>query len=60
MPGPKGVITVEGNFEQDYYCEQDCIAQAAALITPCTPNGPRHDVERALVEEATKAAAMLD
>jgi hypothetical protein len=21
MPGPKGVITVEGSFEQAYYCE---------------------------------------
>ena len=34
MPGPKGVITVEGSFEQAYYYEQDCIAQAATLVTP--------------------------
>jgi hypothetical protein len=34
MLGLKGVITVEGSFEQAYYCEQDCIAQAATLVTP--------------------------
>jgi hypothetical protein len=34
MSGPKGVITVEGIFEQAYYCEQDCVAQAAVPITP--------------------------
>jgi len=34
MPGLKGVIIIEGSFEQAYYCEQDCIAQAATLITP--------------------------
>ena len=34
MPRPKGVITVEGSFEQAYYYEQDYIAQAAALATP--------------------------
>ena len=28
MPGPKGIITIEGSFEQAYYCEQDCITQA--------------------------------
>ena len=33
MPGPKGVITVEGSFEQAYYCNLD-------YITPCSPNGP--------------------
>jgi hypothetical protein len=60
MPSPKGVITIEGSFEQDYYCEQDCVTQAAALIAPCAPNTPGHDVGRALVEEATKTAAVLD
>ena len=30
----RGVIIIEGSFEQAYYCEQDCIAQAATLITP--------------------------
>ncbi|XP_066384751.1 uncharacterized protein [Miscanthus floridulus] len=34
MPGPKGVITVEGSFEEAYYYEQDCIAQAVMLIAP--------------------------
>jgi hypothetical protein len=34
MFGPKGVITIEGIFEQAYYCEQDCVAQVATLITP--------------------------
>jgi hypothetical protein len=35
MPGPKGVIIIKGSFEQAYYCEQDCIAQAATLIALC-------------------------
>jgi len=34
MPNPKAVITVEGSFEQAYYCEQDYITQAAMLIAP--------------------------
>jgi hypothetical protein len=33
MPDPKGVITVEGSFEQAYYCEQDYVAQTATLVT---------------------------
>jgi hypothetical protein len=60
MFGLKGVITIEGNFKQAYYCKQDCIAQAAVLITPCDPDGSGHDVGRAPVEEAAKAAATLD
>ena len=60
MPSPKGVITIEGSFEQAYYCEQDCITQAAALITPCAPDGPGHDTGRVSVKEPTKAAAALD
>ena len=60
MPGSKRVITVEGSFEQVYYYEQDCIAQVAALITPCAPDGLGHDIKGALVEEAAKAAAVLD
>jgi hypothetical protein len=60
MLGPKGVITVEGSFKQAYYCEQDCIAQATALIAPCDPNSSGHDAGRAPVEEAAKAAAALD
>jgi hypothetical protein len=34
MHDPKGVITVEGSFEQAYYYEQDCITQVAALVAP--------------------------
>ncbi|XP_066323931.1 uncharacterized protein [Miscanthus floridulus] len=60
MPGPKGVITIEGNFEQAYYYKQDCITQAAMLIAPCAPDGPSRDAGRAPIEEATKAAAVLD
>ncbi|XP_066375013.1 uncharacterized protein [Miscanthus floridulus] len=60
MPGPKGVITVEGTFEQANYCEQDCVIQAAALVAPYAPDGIGHNAEGAPVEEATKAAAMLD
>ena len=60
MPGPKGVITVEGNFEQDYYCEHDCIVQAVTLIAPCIPDGRGSDTGRAPMEGAAKAAAVLD
>ena len=60
MPCLKGVITVMGSFEQAYYCEQDCIAQAATLITPCAPDGPGCNAEKASVEEATKTAASHD
>jgi hypothetical protein len=59
MPGPNGVITVEGNFEQAYYCEQDRITQAAALSTPCGPTGSGCDIGRAPSKEGTKAMAML-
>jgi hypothetical protein len=60
MPGPKGVITFKGSFEQAYYYEQDCVTQAATLVAPYAPDGPGHDTKRALVEEATKAAVVLD
>jgi hypothetical protein len=60
MPGPKGVITVEGSFEQAYHCEQDCVTQAAALVAPCASDSPGHDAGRASMEEATKAAAVPD
>ena len=60
MPSPKGVITIEGSFEQAYYCEQDCVALVAALFAPCAPNSPSYDVGRAPVEEASKTAAVLD
>jgi hypothetical protein len=60
MPSPKGVITIEGSFEQTYYCEQSCIAQAATLVTPCASDGPGRDVGRASAEGVAKAAAMLN
>ena len=60
MLGLKGVIIVEGSFEQAYYCEQDYVDQVDALVAPYAPNGPCHDIGGALVEEATKAAAVLD
>ena len=57
---PQGVITVEGSFEQAYYCEQDCVAQAGALITPYAPNGLGYDTGRASVKGPAKEAAALD
>jgi hypothetical protein len=60
MPGPKGVNTIEGSFEQAYYCEQECVIQAATLVAPCARDGSGHDIEGAPVEEATKVAAVLD
>jgi hypothetical protein len=60
MPGPKGVITIEGSFEQAYYCEEHCVTQAAVLIAPYAPNGPGHNAGRAPMEEATKAAVVFD
>ena len=58
MPGPKGVITVEGSFEQAYYCEQDCVGQAAVLIAPCAPDGPDHDTGRVSTKEAAEAVVV--
>jgi hypothetical protein len=60
MPGSKGVITIEGSFVEADYCKQDCVALAAALIAPYAPDGPDRAAKRASVEEATKAAAVLD
>ena len=60
MPGLKWVITVEGNFEQAYYCKQDCIAQVPALVAPYDLNGSGRDAGRAPAEEVAKAAAALD
>jgi hypothetical protein len=37
MPDPKGVITVEGSFEQAYYYKLDYVAQVIVLITPVLP-----------------------
>ena len=55
-----GVITVEGSFEQAYYCEHDSVAQAATLIVPCAPDSLCHDTGREPVKEAAKAVAVLD
>ncbi|XP_066333641.1 uncharacterized protein [Miscanthus floridulus] len=60
MPGPKGVIIVDGSFEQAYNCEQDCVTQAAMLITPYAPDGPGHDAGRAPAKEATNMVAELN
>jgi hypothetical protein len=60
MPGPKGVITIEGSFEQAYYYEQDCVTQVVTLITPDAPDGLGRDIGRAPVEEAAKTAVVLD
>jgi len=60
IPSPKGVIIIEGSFEQAYYYEQDYVTQVATLVTPCAPDGTGHDAERALAEESTKAAVVLD
>jgi hypothetical protein len=40
MPGPKGVITIAGSFEQAYYCEQDYVAQAVALVASLRSRRP--------------------
>ncbi|XP_066341537.1 uncharacterized protein [Miscanthus floridulus] len=50
MPGPNGVIIIEGSFEQAYYCEQDCIAQVATLSAPYGPTDSDQDTGRALVK----------
>jgi hypothetical protein len=60
MPGPKGVITIEGNYEQAYYYEQDYVAQATMLVAPCAPDGPSRDIGRTPAEGATKEVAVLD
>ena len=60
MPNPKGVITVEGSFEQVYYYEQDCVAQATTLIAPYAPDGPGHETRRVSVKELAKVVAVLN
>ena len=57
MPGPNGIIIIEGSFEQTYYCEQDCITQVATLSAPYGPYGSDHDTGKASGKEGTKAAA---
>jgi hypothetical protein len=34
MLGLRGVITIEGSFEEAYYCQKDCVAQVTTLIAP--------------------------
>jgi len=60
MPGPKGVIMVEGSFKQAYYCEQECVTQATVLVGPCAPDGLGRDMGRAPMKEATKAPGGSD
>jgi hypothetical protein len=60
MPSPKGVITNKGSFVQAFYNEQDYIAQATTLVTPCTPDDSGHDAEGAPMEETAKAVVVLD
>jgi hypothetical protein len=59
MFGPKGVITINSNFEQVYFYEQDCIAQVTALVASCAPVGSGHNIEGALTEGASKMEVML-
>jgi len=58
MPSPKGVITIEGSFEQAYYYEQDYVAQAAALIAPYALDGPGRDAGRVPTKGTTKAVVV--
>jgi hypothetical protein len=53
MPNPNGVIIVAGSFEQTYYCDQDCITQAAAMSISCSPASFCHDTGRAPVKEGS-------
>jgi hypothetical protein len=59
MPDSKGVITVEGNFEQTYYSEHDYIAQATALVTPRALGGLGRDAGRAPTEGVAKAVSAI-
>jgi hypothetical protein len=53
MPNPNGVITVAGSFEQTYYSDQDCVAQAATMSISCSPASFSHDAGRAPVKEGS-------
>jgi hypothetical protein len=59
IPSPNGVITVKGNFRQAYYCEQDCIAQAAALSASYDPADSGCNTRRAPMKEGTKVMTTL-
>jgi hypothetical protein len=59
MPDPKGVINVKGSFKEAYYCEQDYVAQVAALIAPYALDSLDRDTRRAPVKEAAKEAVVL-
>jgi len=60
MPSPKGDITIEGSFEQAYYCEQDHITQAATLMAPCALDSPGRDIGRALAKKVAKVVVVLN
>ena len=59
MPGPKGAITVEGSFEQAYYCDQDYVAQEAMLSSSCGPFGSDRGAGRAPAKGEALATVML-
>jgi hypothetical protein len=58
VPGPMGVITINGSFKVAHYCEQDCVAQAATLVAPCDPVNSGRNAGKDLAEESTKAALL--
>jgi hypothetical protein len=60
MPGPNGVITIEGSLEKAYYCKQDSVTQAAALLAPCGPTGSSIDARMAPAKGGAPATAVLD
>ncbi|XP_066333388.1 uncharacterized protein [Miscanthus floridulus] len=59
IPGPNRVITIEGSFEQTYYYDQDCNAQAVAISVSCGPNSSGHSARKAPLGEEAKAMALL-
>jgi hypothetical protein len=60
MSGPNRVITIEGSLEQAYYCEQDSVAQAAALSAPCGPTSSSIDARMAPAKGGALVMAVLD
>jgi hypothetical protein len=60
MPGPNEVITVEGSFEQAYYCDQDCVAQAVIVLASHGPASSDRNAREVLAKEKAKVMASLD
>lgn len=60
MPSPNGVISVEGSFEQAYYCDQDYVAQAVIVLVSHGPMSSDRDAREVLAKEKAKAMAPLD